>query len=479
MSDLVVRGVELMGRGHVSEAIACFEQQLAEAPAHIGALNNLANAYAATGRIDQALAIYDRLLPKLDRLFYYRIASNYLAWLQYQPSVSPEALKNATCAITARYPAEEPVDFNHRPRSGRPLRVGLISADLCDHPVGMFLLPLLQNLDLTKIEPVLYSTGGRIDPTHDALRRAADRHEVGSLDYDALVVRLRNDQLDVIVDLSGHTGGHRLPALARRVAPIQMSWMGYSATTGVSAIDYVMMDPLHAPPGTEAFFTETIVRMPHSRFCFRPARFAPEVAPPPCLANGYVTFGSFNNTAKYNAALFDTWAAILREVGNSRLILKWWAYADADYREATLRSFQERGIDRDRIELREASVHRDLLGEYADIDIALDPFPFSGGLTTCEALWQGVPVITLPSARPISRQTLCFVSNLDHLEVKATCVASSDDDYVRRATALAGGFEMLRYMREQMRSVAISSRLMDESGFARDFEEVVHLLAVR
>ena len=333
----------------------------------------------------------------------------------------------------------------------------------------MFLLPLIRELEQARITPVLYANGGRDDLTAQALKRLARWNDIADLDHDALVQRIRADRINLLIDLSGHTAGNRLPVFARRAAPIQLSWLGYFATTGVPAMDYVVLDPWHTPAGFESQFTERLVRLPHSCFCYEPVSFAPQVSPPPCLIRGHVTFGCFNNTTKLNDRVLALWADILQCVPRSRLVLKWRTFADAAYRESVLGKFAGLGIEAGRIELRGRSFHRNLLEEYADIDIALDPFPFTGGYTSCEALWMGLPIVTLPGERPVSRQTLCFLTNIGLEEL----AASSESEYVHKAVELAGNPDRLTHLRGSMRKQMQSSPLMDAKGFAAEFERLL------
>jgi predicted O-linked N-acetylglucosamine transferase (SPINDLY family) len=324
--------------------------------------------------------------------------------------------------------------------------------------------------------PFLYDNGSRRDGLHQALVRRVEGlggavRAVEGLDDAALARRVEQDRIDVLVDLSGHTGRSRLAAFARRPAPVQISWLGYFATTGLTAIDFVLLDPHHAPPGAQAQFTERIVRLPHNRFCYAAPAFAPPVAPSPCSATGVITFGSFNNTAKLNAPVLDAWARILEQVPGSRLVLKWRTFADAAYRERVRAVFAQRRVDPARLELRPMSGHRELLHEYADIDIALDPFPFSGGQTSCEALWMGVPVVTLPQERVVSRQTYSFLANIGLTEL----AAADPQDYVRIAASLAADPARLGSLRACLRPRMAASPLCDAPGFVRALEGAYRL----
>ncbi|MDO8250604.1 MAG: tetratricopeptide repeat protein [Rhodoferax sp.] len=356
----------------------------------------------------------------------------------------------------------------------RPLRVGYVSADLYTHPVGLFIEKVLCAHDTDAVQPVIYSNSATVDDLTRHLQQVVQHktapwawRDVRALDDGALAAQIRTDQIDILVDLSGHTGRSRLSALAWKPAPVQISWLGYFATTGLPTVDFVILDPWHAPKGTEAQFSERIIRLPHNRFCYAPVPFAPEVSPAPAITNGYITFGSFNNTAKLNDTVLETWAQILSAVPASRLILKWRACADGPYRQRMTDFFVSLGVAAQRLELRPMSPHRDLLGEYADIDIALDPFPFSGGHTSCEALWMGVPIVTWPQERVVSRQTWSFLNNIG----LPGLAAHDREGYVRLAVKLANSPDTLRELRSSLRERMATSPLCDVAGFTRLLEE--------
>lgn len=471
LPDCLDHGVQLAVAGHHGEAIAFYRRSLGDYPENPSILLNLANALQAAGAFAESNAIYLKLLHSTKRPMAWRIASNYLAGLQYQVDFPEAGLREVAAALGAQFGAADmaPVEAVGK----LPLRIGFVGADLCDHPVGFFLLPLLRCLDRRRFVPLLFSTGGRDDTTARALKEIAEWHDVATLDTESLLMRLRGEALDILVDLSGHTAGNCLPVFARRAAPLQVSWLGYFATTGIPSMDAVLMDAWHVPRGSEDLFAESVVRLPDSRFCYQPVPFAPEVSPPPCIDNDFVTFGSFNNTAKYNSKVFTVWAQILHRVPASRLILKWRTFTEMSCRERVWEAFEAQGVARERVLLRGASSHAGALGEYADIDVALDPFPFSGGLTTCEALWMGVPVVTCPGTRPVSRQTLCFIANLRQPDWLEAWVAENIDTYCAKAVALASDRIGLCTIRTSLRDFMRCSPLMDAVGFARNFEEVL------
>lgn len=357
-----------------------------------------------------------------------------------------------------------------------PLRIGFISSDLCDHPVGFLLLPLLQSRHLSTWTPYIYDNGSRLDSTNRQLQAQVPQsqwHLIDALsDADAMRVIL-TDQLDILVDLSGHSGRNRLRLMAHRLAGKQISWLGFSGTTGLATSDGIVLDPILST-GCDDQFVEPTLHINPSRFCFRPP-FAPPLTPPPCAARGYVTFGSFNNTAKYNPELLATWAVILKRVANSRLLLKWRTFADAEFSQKILNDFAKLGIASDRIELRGFSTHRQMLDEYHEVDIALDPFPFNGGFTSLEALWMGLPLVSLLGDRPIGRQSGSFLAVLG----KSDWIGQTTNDYVRIAEQLAANPEALAETRKKLRFEIMDSPLYDASAFGSTFvESLVRQLSI-
>lgn len=369
----------------------------------------------------------------------------------------------------------EPKRPAFRDQTGPPLRVGFVSADFCQHTVGLFLKDVLKALDGRRLTVLAYSNGSVSDWVTKAVQACCQWRDVRALDDLALAEQIKQDQVDVLVDLSGHTGGSRLAAFAYRPAPVHVSWLGYFATTGLASMDAVLLDEWHLPvhqadTGPAEYFTETVVRIPGGRFCYQPVPWAPkQVSPPPCKRNGFVTFGSFNNTAKLNDAVLDVWAEVLHAVPASRLVLKWRTLNDPDFRRRLTGAFALRGVDSQRLELRGPSFHNEVLVQYGDIDIALDPFPFTGGLTTCEALWMGVPVVTWPQARMVSRQSHALLSQIGLTEFSASNAA----EYVRIARDLAIDPVRLAGLRSALRPTMAASGLMDVAGFARSLEETL------
>jgi predicted O-linked N-acetylglucosamine transferase (SPINDLY family) len=278
---------------------------------------------------------------------------------------------------------------------------------------------------------------------------------------------IRQDGIDILVDLAGHTAGNRLPVFARKPAPVQASWAGYVGTTGLAAIDYLITDRWQSPAGSERYMAESLARLPDGYVCWSVPGHAPEVGPLPATSAGAVTFGCFNTLAKINPPVIALWARLFRQLPGSRLVLKTRELADTSVREHILELFDAEGVTAARITLEDRSPHPELLARYNGIDIALDAFPYSGGVTTIEALWMGVPVVTMPGERFASRHSLSHLSNIGLEEL----VADGPDDYLRIAAALARDLPRLQALRRGLRNRMRASPLLQSQRFTRGLEE--------
>jgi protein O-GlcNAc transferase len=468
-------GTLLLNFGYLSRARSCFARARALAPNDLRPLVNLANLARDAGDHAQARQLYGALQTALPN--HPVIRRNALVSQEYDPAV-PDAERLQQARDWGEWAVAQAGGWRPRPALaspvGRPLRLGYVSADLCQHTVGLLVKDVLKAHDGARVTVVAYSAGAVNDWVTQAIGAACTLRDVSTLNDEALAALIREDQIDVLVDLSGHTAGSRLRVFAHRPAPVQVSWLGYFATTGLACMDAVLLDEDHAPAGTEALFVEPLVRLPGGRLCYQPVPWAPlDVAALPSRQTGRITFGCFNNTGKLNEGVFEVWARVLAAVPASRLVLKWRTLADAPLCEALQAAFASHGIEPHRIELRPASFHADVLKEYADIDIALDPFPFTGGLTSFEALWMGVPVVTWPQSRVVSRQTFAFLSAMGLPELAAI----DADDYVRIAVALAKDRARLTQLRHTLRQKMRTSPLMDVTGFTRQLEDTLIDLA--
>jgi predicted O-linked N-acetylglucosamine transferase (SPINDLY family) len=286
---------------------------------------------------------------------------------------------------------------------------------------------------------------------------------------EALSRRIGDDRIDILIDLAGHAPGGRLLALARKPAPVIVTWLDYFDTTGLETVDYLIGDSIETPKDGSQQFTEQVVLLDPCRFCYTPPSYAPEVAPAPMARNGYITFGSFNRLSKLAEPVIALWAAVLRALPTSRLLLKNAAFADPRTHERFVELFARHQVAAERLELRLNSPHAQMLGEYADVDIALDPFPYNGGLTTCEALWMGVPVLTLLGNAMISRQSAAM---LDAGGLSGW-TAANEKEFVRRAADAAGSPQVLADLRAGMRAQLQTSALLDARAFGSRFGQAL------
>ncbi len=430
-------------------------------------LSNLAHAELLLENYDQFRSLASSLLNLYPNCIH--TLSNLIHLFEYSDELSAEkrlslAKQWGALAIhKAGGPKDRPPFRN---AENLPLRIGYMSADFCQHTVGILIKEVLANHDPTKFIVYAYSSGLVQDWITDKIKNKCQFVDATSLSDQELANRITTDQIDILIDLSGHTGGTRLSVCAYRPAPIMVSMLGYYATTGLDYIDAFVLDSWHVTNATHNQFVESIFLLEPIRWCYYPAFPAPLIEPPPVIKNGYITFGSFNNTLKYNPTVFELWSKILLAIPQSRLILKWRTFNDPEFKRKTIASFADLGIDSSRIELRGPSFHMQMLEEYRDIDIALDPFPFSGGVTSCEALYMGVPVITLPQERVVSRQTYAFLSSIIHPEL----VASDPADYVNIAIKLAKNQSKLSEYRDNLRLKMLHSPLMQNRDFTHSLE---------
>jgi predicted O-linked N-acetylglucosamine transferase (SPINDLY family) len=449
----------------------CFEAACRGAPSHAFAWANLASVRQAQGLIDDAIECYRhaRGLHPGDPT----IHSSYLNTLQYRADVTLVGLQTAHEEFERRH--TEPLRATRQPHANRPdpnrsLRLGFVSPQFRKHPVGHFLLTVLESLPADRCEAICYSdTRGPDAVTARFSAAAAAWHEVTGLDDTKLAERIRADCIDVLFDLAGHTSGNRLLTFARKPAPLQVTWLDYVGTTGLSAMDYLLADRYEVPPDAEPFYRERVLRMPDDYLCYTPPPEAPPVGPLPALERGTVTFGSLNNPAKMSELAVTLWARILRRTPGSRLILKYTGLTSTGARSRLHRLFAAAGVDTVRVELQGGTPLAEHLGCYHHIDIALDTLPYNGGLTTCEALWMGIPVVTCPGETFAGRHSLSHLTNAGFTET----IARDLDDYVEIAVRLASDLPRLAATRARLREQMAASPLCDGRRFAQNLMQLL------
>lgn len=451
------------------DAKFCFEKVVQSKPDHHQALNNLAKVAQAQCLIDESVGWLRKAIEvKPD----YAVGhSNLLLTLHYQRVLDPERLSLEHREWARRHAPPHLARSVHpnRPDPDRPLRVGYLTPDIRAHPVAYFLEAILDAHDPKRVEPYAYAQVTKPDETTSRMKAKFNvyRSTVGHSDQDVAAMILE-DQIDILVDLAGHTAENRLMVMARRPAPIQVTYLGYPDTTGMSAMDYRMTDALADPEGQDLFCAEKLVRLPHCFLCYHPPEDAPPVMPPPVLVSGGVTFGSFNSLHKVNEDVVRLWARLLQRVPGSKLLLKSMAFQDSGIRDRYLELFAGNGVEPDRLTM--ASWEPGVKGHlalYAEVDIGLDPFPYHGTTTTCEALWMGVPVVTRRGVVHVSRVgcSLLHQVGLDSL------VARDEEEYLNIAAGLAADPGRLAILRSELRDRMRQSPLCGKDVFTRNLEQ--------
>lgn len=453
--------------GQLDQAEASCRQALQLNPDHAAAHNNLGNALADQGRMDEAIAAYRAALRCQPR---FPVAhSNLLMCLNYASGLDPATVfAEHLCWASIYEPQPAPRPPVRDPDPERVLRVGYVSADLRHHPLMSFFEPILQHHDPRQVEIHLYAEVSAPDAVSRRLQALAAWHGTCGLSDAALAELVRRHGIDILVDLAGHTAANRLLVFTQRPAPVQITYLGYTNTTGLRSIDYRLGDAVMDPPGSEALNSETLVRLTRTA-CYAGPSAAPAVAPLPSLGAGHITFGSVHRPSRFNAAVLDVWCRILHAVPSSRMLLyrNTLTGAVADHWRAR---FSERGIAPARLDLRHHA-EAGHLSAYGDIDISLDPFPCAGAVTSCESLWMGVPFVTLRGDRPAARTGEMLLGAVGLPEL----IAASADDYVAAALRLASDPVRLAQVRGSLRQ-RMQATLGDAASFTRELEAVYRRL---
>jgi predicted O-linked N-acetylglucosamine transferase (SPINDLY family) len=429
-----------------------------------GELCNLANATTCLGLQDEAVALARRAIALAPDLPWARRA--LCNALPYQDGITGEALLAAHRDCSDRLPRETLPPLANAPDPDRPLVIGLLSGTLKSHPVGWLTVAGFDALDPRAFGVICLAQNAAQDWMARRFRALARQwHDVDGLSDTQLALKARELGVDVLIDLGGHGEAGRMPACAYRMAPVQVKWVGMqNHSSGLAEMDWIVTDRWETPPELEHLYCERPLRLADGYVCYSPPPYAPAVGPLPALANGHITFGCFNNLAKITPRVIATWCTILHRVPRARLVLKTHQFAATETAERVRGCFTRQGIATDRIELRGPSSHRVFLDQYNDIDLVLDPFPYSGGLTTCEALWMGVPTVAIPGETFASRHSMSHLSNAG----LADWVAQDLDAYVELAVGKASDVASLAAMREGLRAQVNASPLCDAPRFGRN-----------
>jgi predicted O-linked N-acetylglucosamine transferase (SPINDLY family) len=462
-------GLVLKKLKRLGESESAFRRAIVADPGHCHAYRMLGSVMLGQCRTEEALALYRTARERCPGDF--DLASAELFALNSSEQISDDALFAKHVAFGARIEKAHPPrfqPFRNIRDSGRRLRIGYVSGDFCYHVVTLFMIPVLERRDRSAYEVFCYSIGDGVDGyTRQLAERADVWREAASMSVLELADLINRDGIDILVDLAGHSGIPQLAVFAQQPAPVQATWLGYLNTTGMTRIQYRISDRHSDPPRlTDPYHTETLVRLPHSQWCYRPFISAACAETPPFMRNGYVTFGSFNQALKLSRAVRALWSEILKRLPDSRLLIL--GIEKGRAQDDLLADLATAGVDAARITILPYVSLQDYFRWVDSVDIALDTTPYSGGTTTCDALWMGVPVVTAPGSRPSSRSAASILMTVGLAE----WVASTAEEYVGRAVEFAGKHEVLAELRASLRSRMRASPLMDEERFTRDLESL-------
>ena len=458
-------GTALEHRGRLDDASVEYRRAIELAPQFAEAHSNLANVLRLQALHDDSIAEMRKAVElQPDNAL---LHSNLLYGLHFHPGIDPEVIRDQHKRWAERH--ADRLTASARPHENdrsvaRRLRIGYVSPDFYEHAVGRLLLPLLEHRDREQFEVISYSGVPTPDRLTDRLRGLADEwHSTIGVSDDALAEMIRTHRIDILIDLTLHSADNRMLTFARKPAPVQVSYLGYPSTTGMTAMDWRLTDHHLDPPGNDALYVEPSLRLARTYWCYQPHADMPEVQPPAMRA-GCVTFGCLNNFAKLNDRVLACWARILAAVQNSRLLLH---AAEGSHRQRVQRFFESHKIAPDRIEFQGKAPYGEYFAAHHRIDVALDPFPYTGGTTTCDALWMGVPVITLAGRSAVQRGGVSLLASAG----LGQWIAGSETDYVALATRAASDLSVLCDLRHTMRQRLTGSPLMQPEIFARDVEQ--------
>jgi protein O-GlcNAc transferase len=471
-------GNAYLSAGKLSEAIINLKKAVELQPLNARAHNNLGNALLDTGCPEDAIKSYKKALS-LDPS-HLRTHSNFIYCYQYLSTGNFSELNqylqdwNQRHGQTGIFSSQKFIDNKN---SRQRLRLGFVSSDLRRHPVGYFLIGVLENLSSDQFEIFCYADHHEGDDLTKRFERASDRwtncYNNTNFQLDS---KIRQDKVDILFELSGHTKGNRLALFALKPSPIQISWgIGYPGSTGLSTIDYMLTDRSHVTPLEDNYYRENILRMADGVSVYEAPDYAPAVSELPLDSNGYITFGSLNQPRKINQQVLNIWVTLLVSVPESKLLLKYTSMDDPSTISRIEEVFTSRDIEPARLIVEGGEPHAEFLGRYSAIDIALDTFPYSGGITSCEAMWMGVPVITFTGTLIASRHATSHLTCVGLTEF----IAADEESYIETAQQLANDPDKLRNIRSNLRTRMASSPLCDGPRFVEHFSQQMREIWVR
>ncbi len=459
-------GNALRKLGLSQQAINKYKKAIELQPNFIEAYNNLGSAFTDIGETFDAIEMFKKAYAlKTD---YVPSIVNLLLTINYSSKIENEYIYEKTTELAALIDIKGAGEItNVSIDKQRKLKIGYVSGDFSNHPIGYFIEAVLTQHNKSTFDVTCYSNSIKFDDLTKQIKKAVNYwRNIHALTDDDVAEMIMEDKIDILVDLSGYTNKNRLPIFARRNAPVQVTWLGYFATTGLKNMDYILADKYVLPEGEERYFTETVRRLPDSYLCFVPPSCKISVEDPPSLKSGQITFGCFNNFSKLNPEVFKLWSEIMHDVPGSRLFLKYRQYSDDVIKQKVYQEFFRHGIKNDRIIMEGSSPREELLKQYNQVDIALDPFLFGGGTTTAESVWMGVPVVTLRGNRWVGRVSESILSTMGHQEL----IANSSEDYKKIAVSLSSDSEKILEYKNNLRKTLLSSPLCNGKRFARNLE---------
>jgi FkbM family methyltransferase len=454
-----------------TEALSCYHKAFEINPKSIEALTNIAYIFSIQGKMKESLSYYQKAL-EMDP-DHATAHSNFLFSLHYQDLIDFRELSEQHKSWgkqVARTLTRNTSPHANDMTPGRRLRIGYVSPDFRKHSVAYFVEPILASHDESAFEVFCYSDVAAPDETTERMQILVNNwRDISRLRDEHLERMIREDKIDILIDLAGHTAKNRLLLFAREPAPIQVSYLGYPNTTGLTNMHYRITDVLADPDGkTDHLFTERLVRLPKGFLSYSPPMETPDVAQPPMMRSGKVTFGSFNNRSKITSGVVKIWSDILKRLPGSRLVLKSKVLSDPETQKALLDMFVQEGVGSEQVEFYGSiPTQYDHLALYNSVDVALDTFPYNGTTTTCEALWMGVPVIVLEGDVHMSRVGVSILTNAGMEEF----IADTPEDYVKKAVDLANDPERLLQLRDKQRNIMANSPLMDAQVFTQYLEK--------
>jgi predicted O-linked N-acetylglucosamine transferase (SPINDLY family) len=464
-------GYVLANQQKHSEAELRFRKALQLDPSLSLVYSSLADCLMSQGKLNEAISCYEKGLANSDNDIV--MHSNYLLSRHYLSDQNPAENLEAHKKWVQRHIKNEGeflLENIEKIDVDKVLRIGYVSPDFRMHSVAYFLSPLFKSYNRNKFKVYCYSNVRIADHITKTLRNTVDfwRDTVNMTD-DEMEISIRSDNIDILVDLSGHTAGNRLPVFAKKPAPIQITWLGYPDTSGLNSMDYRISDALADPIGFEDAYTEKLYRLEGCFICYEALSDFPPVSCIPLKNNKYITFGSFNNLSKINDSVLEVWASLLKRVPGSRLLIKNPGLTDPSVREHHISIFKRNGISSQRVQLKGlSSTIMEHLSEYNNVDIALDTFPYNGTTTTCEALWMGVPVLTLTGVTHAN----CVGSSLLTAVGLTEWITETTDEYVDRAVTFANTPDYLEKLRMVTRENMCSSKLCNGKLFSEKMENM-------